>query len=421
MLLILTVVFSVIVLLGTFIQLIAITNFSRQVSRPARTPIADDQCKPVAVLLSLRGGDPFLKDCLSQLVQQDYPDYEIIVAFDNENDPAVEYVNRLIDEGKTQHLTTKIITERRNSCTLACNNYAQLVDEIDPRFEFVTFVDADAVTWPGWLRALVQPLIEDDEIGASSGNRWYTPKESTLGNMVRSFWNMGSVIQMALYGHPWGGSLVMRTDIAKSDEMLDRWRTSFSPDATVTNVLKTAGKKFYFNPKILLQNEESTTLSDLSNWIPRQLLQGKLYHPKWIPIVIQAILLAVIVFGALVTNFTNLFQGNWTSFCILGSSLLFAWITTCLLFIQLNHSIVTSHGKMIDESPTRWLTMKNSWQLLHVSLITIWIYTVAICRVQFISRVEWRGIVYRIRDRFDIEMEEYKPFTQVVGDSNQSL
>lgn len=421
MLFTLTMVFSIVVLLGTLIQAVPLFNLSRKVSGPSKAPIPDDQCKPVAVVMSLRGGDPFLEECLNRIVNQDYPDYEIIIAFDSKDDPAVEYVDRLIGEGHSHRLTKKIITDRNKRCSLVNNNYARVVEEIDDRFEFVVFVDADAVTWSGWLRAMVQPLIENETIGASSGNRWYTPGHASLGNLVRAFWNMGSVVQMALFRFPWGGSMAIRTSIAKSDEMLQQWKTSFSADAPVFNVVKSAGKKFFFNPHMLLLNSESTSLRSFSNWIPRQVIQGKLYHPKWIPVLIQGILMAFFVFNALAINFTNLFLGNWVSFGILGGSLTLAWCVTCLLFVYLNSVIIRRHSELTSETKTNWLTVGSVLKLPHVSLIAFWVYAVALTKVLAVRRIEWRGIVYQIRKPFDIELEEYKPFRPTHADSQYSL
>ena len=421
MLFVLTMFFSIVVLAGALIQAVPIMNLCRKVKQPHRTPISDDQCRPVAVVMSLRGGDPFLEECLNRIIQQDYPDYEIVIALDNENDPAVPYVDRLNDAQHSPRLTKKIITERSKNCTLVNSNYARVVEEIDDRFEFVVFVDADAVTWSGWLRALIQPLIENETIGASSGNRWYTPENGELGSLVRAFWNMGSVIQMAQFRFPWGGSLAIRTDIAKSDEMLQQWRTSFSADAPVFNVVKREGKKFFFNPHMLLLNSESTNLKTFSNWIPRQMIQGKLYHPKWMPVLIQGIIMAFVFLGALATNFTNLFLGKWVSFCVLGGALTFAWGITCLFFIVMNHVITRRHSELTREVRADWLTVGNILRLPQVSLIALVVCVVALVKVLRIRRIEWRGIAYQIRKPFDIELEEYKPFRQPRADSQYSL
>ena len=74
----------------------------------------DHECPPVAILLSLRGGDPFLSDCLTKLLEQDYPNYELIVALDDENDPAVQYVDQVIDAKQPKNLTKKIIKDRQS-------------------------------------------------------------------------------------------------------------------------------------------------------------------------------------------------------------------------------------------------------------------------------------------------------------------
>ncbi len=108
-------------------------------------------------------------------------------------------------------------------------------------------VDADAVTWSGWLRALIQPLIENETIGASSGNRWYTPENGELGSLVRAFWNMG-------FGHPDGPvPFSMGGEFGDSDRHRQERRKCFNngeprfrPMRQFFNVVKRAGKKILF-------------------------------------------------------------------------------------------------------------------------------------------------------------------------------
>ena len=142
-------------------------------------------------------------------------------------------------------LQKKSLPNEAKNCTLVNSNYARVVEEIDDRFEFVVFVDADAVTWSGWLRALIQPLIENETIGASSGNRWYTPENGELGSLVRAFWNMGSVIQMAQFRFPWGGVWRFGPTSPRATKCFNNGEPRFRPMRQFLTSSKRAGKNSF--------------------------------------------------------------------------------------------------------------------------------------------------------------------------------
>jgi cellulose synthase/poly-beta-1,6-N-acetylglucosamine synthase-like glycosyltransferase len=66
--------------------------------QPKAAPLPDDQLPKVAVVLTLRGADPFLDRTLQGLTQLDYPRYDIRIVVDHKEDPAWEMVHRIIAE-----------------------------------------------------------------------------------------------------------------------------------------------------------------------------------------------------------------------------------------------------------------------------------------------------------------------------------
>lgn len=416
---ILSTTFSLVILVGLALQAMPVLRLIRTIGQPSPEPLEDRECPPVAILLSLRGGDPFLSDCLKKLLQQDYPDYELVIALDHERDPAARYVDQVIDDLKPANLTKKIITRREANCTLLNNNYAQLVEELDDRFEIVVLVDADAVTWKGWLRSLVQPLVRDESVGGTSGNRWYTPDNANIGTLTRCVWNMGSIVQMATMQYPWGGSMALRADVAKSPEMLQCWRSTFTGDTPLFKIIRDRGKKYHFNPEIILLNREDTTLHSFCNWMPRQMLNGKLYHPLWLPVLAQAILSTILLVAAVSTNLANIVTGNWLAFGILGGSLTLFWISIFGLFVKMNR--VIGSKALVRGDRMNWLTLSAAHKLFWVIPMVQIVYFLGVLKSLFIRNVCWRGIDYVIRGPFDIQLVEYKPFRQDPQAENQSL
>ena len=65
---------------------------------------------------------------------------------------------------------------------------------MDNAYQIIAFIDADTVAHPNWLRELVTPLL-DDQVGLTTGNRWYLPTGNYWGSLVR-YRNVSTVVQM---------------------------------------------------------------------------------------------------------------------------------------------------------------------------------------------------------------------------------
>ncbi len=73
--------------------------------RTYRCPVVPDNELPkVAIVLSVRGVDPFFEDTLSKLMDQDYPCYEIHTISDSTNDPA----GKMVWDAKQQNNGCKV-------------------------------------------------------------------------------------------------------------------------------------------------------------------------------------------------------------------------------------------------------------------------------------------------------------------------
>ncbi len=72
-------------ILGQSALLFAYVRFLYWFRRPA---LADSECPRAAVVLCVRGLDPFLPACLKGLFHQDYPDYDVWIVVDSIHDAA---------------------------------------------------------------------------------------------------------------------------------------------------------------------------------------------------------------------------------------------------------------------------------------------------------------------------------------------
>mgnify|MGYP002625994979 CR=1 FL=1 len=75
--------------------------FTRIFNR-SRPPVDDARLPKTAVLLSLRGADPFLSRCINGILDQDYPDFHVHIIVDRQDDPAWKVAHQIVaDHGAT--------------------------------------------------------------------------------------------------------------------------------------------------------------------------------------------------------------------------------------------------------------------------------------------------------------------------------
>lgn len=136
----------------TLASIAALRFFRRERARPLPpfTP-------PVSVLKPVRGLDfgsyeNFLSFCL-----QDYPDYEILFAVNDENDPAVPLIQRLKKEFPGRQIRIFAGSDRLGA-NRKINKLARLVREA--RHEILVLSDGDVRVGPHYLRQVVAPFAD---------------------------------------------------------------------------------------------------------------------------------------------------------------------------------------------------------------------------------------------------------------------
>ena len=127
---------------------------------------------------------------------------------DHRQDPALEYVNDFFKDQPTKPFIHFNLNPAK-TCTLKCSSLITVITALPESIEYVALIDADTVADENWLTELLSPFA-DPKIGATTGSRWFTPPESSLGTVFRKVWNAAAVPQMALYEMGWGGSLAFR-------------------------------------------------------------------------------------------------------------------------------------------------------------------------------------------------------------------
>lgn len=366
--------------------------------------VGEDSSPKAAIILAVRGMDPFLNATLMGLLDQDYPDYTIFVIVDSHTDPAWKQLRALEDEPGAERIVAQVVRVPRMTCSLKCGALAQAVSELDPSYEVVAFIDGDAPPHPTWLSELVAPL-RDARVGVATGNRWYAPRDGQWGSLVRYFWNTGAVVQVWLNGIIWAGSMAMRASVIRETELVTTWQSSLSVDGTVCRQMKRNGYRVQFVPRVMMINEEETELSSFMRWVERQLVAARTAENGWLLIWLHALNLL----GSQVLLLASLAWALWNGVpgiaAVSAGGLLAYWISSLSCVMLLEQAVYRGRGK-----PFRWLTMRSLWRTFPAFLLTHVVYPVAMVLALRQKRISWRGVEYEVLGLHNVRLLEYRPF-----------
>jgi ceramide glucosyltransferase len=121
-----------------------------------------DYAPGVSVLKSVRGIDFGSCENFASFCRQDYPDYEVLFAVNDNADPAVPLIQRLIADFPERGIRLFVGADHLGA-NRKVNNLARLAQEA--RHEFLVLSDGDVRVGPNYLREVVAPFA-DEETGA---------------------------------------------------------------------------------------------------------------------------------------------------------------------------------------------------------------------------------------------------------------
>ncbi len=410
------------VVISLVIQIALAHGFVRCLRRARVESISDVDCPRAAVVLCLRGGDPFLEHCLTGLMNQDYPNYQLRFIVDHPEDPANAILQQALQTHGCTNYRLDYLTEPLDTCSLKCSCLVQVLNTLDPDIEFIAQLDADTTPHRTWLRELATGL-KPPEVGAATGNRWYMPDEITAGSMVRNLWNAAAIVQMYWYRIAWGGTLAIKVDSIRRANLIDRWGRALCEDTMLRQQLRSIGQSVAFVPTLMMVNRESCTLSSFYTWVRRQLLTARLYHPLWSLVLahgVSSILLLIAGWGIVLWT---LLTGKWVAFVVSCVSMMgYQYVLTSLIPWMEN---AVKHVLSLRGENSNWDAKLGFMQKAYYVTLTQWVYTAALLSAQFARRVDWRQINYLVRGAWDIRMLGYRPYnsteTREQGNAPESL
>ena len=250
---------------------------------------SDDELPRIAVLMPLRGADPFLPQAIRSVLGNNYPDLQLRIVVDNREDPAWEIVEDTVKSLGTDNVHVSVLREKPQQRSLICSSLIQAFDESEETCDLVCFCAADMVVPSNWYSEMAKAM-RDPETGSLLGNRWYMSAEGRWGSLVRYAWNAGAVVLMWLFKIPWSGALALRPADVHRTGLRRMWETSMVEDVPVYDAMRRSGLEMRFVPSLTIVNREEIGLGGAFRFMKRQMIWARLYHPRWALVVAHSLM-----------------------------------------------------------------------------------------------------------------------------------
>lgn len=139
----------------------------------------EDYTPPASLLKPVRGVDFGSYENFASFCKQDYPEYEILFAVNDESDPAMPLIRQIMAEFPQRRI--RLFTSAKElGANRKVNKLAMLTREA--KYDVLVLTDGDVRVNPGYLREVVGPL-RDKKIGAVTSFYRATAQENLGAKM----------------------------------------------------------------------------------------------------------------------------------------------------------------------------------------------------------------------------------------------
>ena len=328
---------------------------------------------PVSIVRAIKGADARFVENLESFCAIDYPDYELILAAADENDPVLAPVRRFLDRpgGPRIRLVVDPTAIGLNPQISNLNNGARAASG-----EIIIFTDSDTRAAPDFIRRLIAPL-EDERIGLTSGLAVY--------RATRGFWSLAKNLtyntSVPLYNALWsrflpvtvGAAMAIRRRVFEAVGGFGPIANRLATDQEMGKLVGRHGYGVKLVPLLILMDEESAPFREHARQSIRWMIAIKASSPigyHFIPLANTAFLGAV---------FWLLAPADPFHIAVLVG----AAVSRTLTPLILNRPLV--------EDPR---IARHAWMALPLDFIFLSFWMIG----QWRHRVAWRGQEYIVRN-----------------------
>jgi biofilm PGA synthesis N-glycosyltransferase PgaC len=343
-----------------------------KLARVSISPILSTAARPISVVISARNEAVNLQDFLPSILEQKYPEYEVVVV----NDRSWDGTYDVLEEFARQYSHLKIVQVNEGEKFIAGKKFALTMGIKAAKYDWLVFTDADCKPASDqWLMGMQQPADEHKEI--LLGYSPYFKKRGLLNSLVRfeTFFTAVNYLSFALTGNPYmgvGRNLAYKKSLFfKHKGFAAHMHVPSGDDDLFVNAHATKR-----NVAIQIHRDAQVWSEPKSSWLAylrqkkRHIGAGKLYKPKH-KFVLSAQIIVQFVFYVLVAALLFFRQTQYIAIGVFVASILIR----CLVYPRLL--------KRLGYAGLRW------WFPLLDILLFIFLIFNGILSI-FVKKVQWK-------------------------------
>jgi len=233
----------------------------------------------VAVIVPMKGASAEAALCLAAMMDQDYPDYRVIVAVEAAGDPAHELARE--SPGRADVPLTVVVAGLAEERGQKVHNLLAALSALEPQEEIVCFADADALWTRDTLATLVRELSAWDQSVLLSGYRWIYPSRAAGAVMAAAAsLPVAAIAKSPRWDLAWGGTMVAKRATLDRLDLPRLWERSLSDDVPLSRALRRAGLPVKLMPNLVVPSPGAFTLGAAFAFARRQYAMLRLYAPR---------------------------------------------------------------------------------------------------------------------------------------------
>jgi len=236
----------------------------------------------LTLIVPVAGSPPGLAERLEALLQQDYPNYQVIFATRDRQDPATRLIASLIwgkDRGRL------VVAGPARHCGQKNYNLLAGVRLAGENPEILAFCDSNQKAPADFLRRLAAPVARG-EASVTSGYHHAIPGDDRLATWGRAVSVLTLYLTKAVpwLNQPWGGATAIRRDLFYSLNVDKLWAETVVDDVSLAARLIQARVPVGLSHGADLATPVSgETLASWQSWLFRQWIYLKYYLPgSWL-------------------------------------------------------------------------------------------------------------------------------------------
>jgi ceramide glucosyltransferase len=377
--------FEIFLLAGMAFVLLAFAGLVRAGSRVLGPEAIGQEAEPpprwprLALIVPVAGAPAGLAPRLEALLHQDYPDYQVIFATRDHEDPATRIISTLIWGKKGARL---VVAGPARTCGQKNRNLLAGIKLAGEVPEILAFCDSNQEAPPDFLTKLAAPVARGEGV-VTSGYHHVVPGDNRLATWGRAVSVLTLYLTKAIpwLNQPWGGATAIRRETFESLRVAQLWTETVVDDVSLAALLvKTHIPVCLSHGADLATKVSGETLASWQSWLFRQWIYLKYYLPgSWM----AAGALMYLLTGFTLVSLAQLLLAFWgwgTPLTIILSVAFLIALTSLALAMRRLHPV---------PKPSRlfWLAA-----FLASLALASWVH-LKTCLTQKIS---WRGKVYQV-------------------------